>query len=126
MRRTSELKIRLEKSDMELLVGMAKRQSRSVSEMGAVIVMDWLHGAVRSLEPIAYESDVSLTKARRNQIIKRDKHTCQLCGKADLALDDCHIDHIKQRHQGGGNDEANLRLTCVDCNQRRPRGANAR
>jgi 5-methylcytosine-specific restriction endonuclease McrA len=61
------------------------------------------------------------------EIYIRDEWICGLCRKlVDRTLQHldpmcASIDHITQVHQGGTNDLANLRLTHLVCNQRRPR-----
>jgi len=58
---------------------------------------------------------VSLSKAIRFEILKRDKFTCQYCGrKAPKVL--LHVDHVKPVADGGTNDIFNLVSSCADCN----------
>src|SRR5690606_2161299 len=47
---------------------------------------------------------------------KRDKFTCQYCGKKapDVILE---VDHIQPRAKGGKNDLLNLTTACIDCNR---------
>ena len=56
-----------------------------------------------------------LSKATRFEVFKRDKFTCQYCGKKapDVVLE---CDHIHPRAQGGGNDPVNLLAACHACN----------
>jgi hypothetical protein len=51
----------------------------------------------------------------RFEVFKRDKFTCQYCGKKapDVVL---HVDHIQPVVAGGANDLLNLVAACVDCN----------
>ena len=51
----------------------------------------------------------------RFEVLKRDKFTCQYCGKQspDVVL---HLDHIKPVSKGGKNTLLNLVTSCVDCN----------
>lgn len=57
----------------------------------------------------------ALTKKARFEVFKRDKFTCQYCGKKapDVIL---NVDHIKAVADGGTNDIMNLITSCVDCN----------
>lgn len=57
----------------------------------------------------------SLSKKIRFEVFKRDKFTCQYCGKSapDVVLE---IDHIKPVSKGGDNDIMNLVTACKDCN----------
>jgi hypothetical protein len=56
-----------------------------------------------------------LSKATRFEVFKRDKFTCQYCGKKapDVVLE---CDHIHPRAQGGSNDPVNLVTACHACN----------
>ena len=57
----------------------------------------------------------SLSKKVRFEVFKRDKFTCQYCGKMapDVIL---HVDHIVPVSKGGTNDILNLVTSCQDCN----------
>lgn len=58
----------------------------------------------------------ALSKKIRFEVLKRDKFTCQYCGKSapDVVLE---IDHIKPISKGGNNDIMNLITSCKDCNR---------
>lgn len=58
---------------------------------------------------------VTISKKIRFEVFKRDKFTCQYCGKKspDVIL---HIDHIVPVSKKGTNDLLNLATSCVDCN----------
>lgn len=58
---------------------------------------------------------IGLSKKIRFEVFKRDKFTCQYCGKKapDVVL---HVDHIKPVAEGGKNDILNLICACFDCN----------
>ena len=51
----------------------------------------------------------------RFEVFKRDKFTCQYCGRTvpEVIL---HVDHIKPVAKGGKNDIMNLITSCSDCN----------
>lgn len=57
-----------------------------------------------------------ISKKLRFEIFKRDKFTCQYCGKMapDVVLE---VDHIKPVCKGGTNDELNLITSCFECNR---------
>ncbi|VXD25625.1 hypothetical protein PL8927_900023 [Planktothrix serta PCC 8927] len=57
----------------------------------------------------------SISKSIRFEIFKRDKFTCQYCGKKapNVIL---HLDHINPVSKGGTNDLLNLITSCIDCN----------
>lgn len=55
-------------------------------------------------------------KKRRFEVFKRDKFTCQYCGRKapDVVLE---VDHIKPVAEGGNNGILNLITSCRDCNR---------
>jgi len=58
----------------------------------------------------------SLGKKIRFEVFKRDKFTCQYCGRMspDVILE---VDHIEPVSKGGSNDLINLITSCRDCNR---------
>lgn len=56
-----------------------------------------------------------LSKKMRFEVLKRDKFTCQYCGRQapDVVL---NVDHITPVAKGGTNDITNLITSCFDCN----------
>ncbi len=59
---------------------------------------------------------MALTKKVRFEVFKRDKFTCQYCGRSapDVTL---QVDHIHPVSEGGTDDLLNLVTSCFDCNQ---------
>lgn len=55
-----------------------------------------------------------VTFSRRN-VFKRDKYTCQYCGKQP-GTHELTIDHVVPRAQGGQSTWENCVLACIDCN----------
>lgn len=51
----------------------------------------------------------------RFEIFKRDRFTCQYCGRTPPAVI-LHVDHIVAVSSGGGNEDTNLITACKDCN----------
>ena len=58
----------------------------------------------------------SIPKKIRFEVFKRDKFTCQYCGRSapDVVLE---VDHIKPVAAGGENDILNYVTSCSDCNR---------
>lgn len=58
---------------------------------------------------------MSVGKKIRFEVFKRDKFTCQYCGRSapDVVL---HADHIMPVSKGGDDDITNLVTSCQDCN----------
>ncbi|MDE2815910.1 MAG: HNH endonuclease [Chloroflexota bacterium] len=52
----------------------------------------------------------------RQEVFRRDSHTCQYCGVQTRELT---IDHVLPRHRGGGHTWENLVSACKDCNHRK-------
>jgi len=59
-----------------------------------------------------------LTEAEREEIWKRDRKICYLCGEEIISPDgwEMHVDHYEAFARGGSNDFANLRATHASCN----------
>lgn len=58
---------------------------------------------------------MAISKRLRYEILRRDNHTCQSCGRKapDVEL---AIDHVIPVALGGSDSPSNLRATCRDCN----------
>ena len=58
----------------------------------------------------------SINKKTRFEVFKRDKFTCQYCGRMspNVVLE---VDHIKPVADGGDNNLLNLITSCRDCNR---------
>jgi 5-methylcytosine-specific restriction endonuclease McrA len=57
--------------------------------------------------------EISLTK---KNIIKRDNHTCQYCGKRTGMMT---TDHVIPKARGGSDSWENLVCACLECNNRK-------
>jgi hypothetical protein len=58
---------------------------------------------------------MAIGKRLRFEILKRDGFRCRYCGKKGSASQ-LHIDHMKPKSKGGGDDPQNLIAACIDCN----------
>jgi len=58
----------------------------------------------------------AVSKKARFEVFKRDKFSCQFCGKS---APDCilEIDHLKPISKGGDNNILNLITSCYECNR---------
>lgn len=56
---------------------------------------------------------------QRYRILKRDGFRCKLCGMSAKDGAMLHVDHIKEKINGGTNDDSNLRTLCSFCNMGR-------
>ena len=59
----------------------------------------------------------AVTFSRRN-VFKRDRFTCQYCGRQP-GSDELTIDHVLPRSRGGSLSWENCVLACIDCNARK-------
>jgi len=59
---------------------------------------------------------IECTLVVREEIIKRDKSTCYICGKASLNNSEIHLDHIIPLSKGGSHTPENVHVTCIPCN----------
>jgi hypothetical protein len=59
---------------------------------------------------------MALSKRTRFEVFKRDKFTCQYCGRRppEVVLE---VDHIHPRVEGGTDDIHNLTTACLPCNR---------
>lgn len=57
----------------------------------------------------------AISTRTRFEVFKRDRFTCQYCGRTP-PLVVLHVDHITPVSHGGDNDEGNLLTSCKDCN----------
>ena len=58
----------------------------------------------------------SISASLRFDVFKRDKYTCQICGRSKKDGAVLHVDHIRPVARGGTNDKANLQTLCAECN----------
>ena len=59
-----------------------------------------------------------MTEAVRKQVRERAGHQCEYCQlhQDDSPLAALHIEHIRPRKHGGGDNLENLCLACIECN----------
>jgi len=55
-------------------------------------------------------------KLTKQEVLRRDNHTCQYCGKKTI---DLTIDHVIPRRLGGAHTWENLVAACPECNHRK-------
>lgn len=53
-------------------------------------------------------------RRKRDEIFKRDKYTCQVCGRVGGELE---LDHIVNVARGGTDDDNNLQTICTACHK---------
>jgi len=59
-----------------------------------------------------------MNSATRTLVRERAGHRCEYCQihQEDSPLAALHIEHIRPLKHGGGDDDSNLCLACIDCN----------
>src|SRR5215472_3247582 len=64
---------------------------------------------------MADNTRIPISKGQRFEIFKRDRFTCQWCGRHPPQVI-LQVDHIKPVVEGGTNEDHNLITACMDCN----------
>ena len=77
-------------------------------------------GAIRIPEVMVLVDSEAFPKRRvmqfsRRNLLRRDKHTCQYCGKTE----ELTIDHVFPRTKGGKSVWKNCVMACLRCNSRK-------
>ncbi|OOS05970.1 HNH endonuclease [Moraxella cuniculi] len=52
----------------------------------------------------------------RQQILLRDRYTCQICHRVGGRLE---LDHVINKANGGSDNQENLQILCHDCHQQK-------
>ena len=87
-----------------------QKRDRRLAELGyACPLSQYERNAQRNL----------MTRALREQIMKRDNYTCQICGKYMPDEVGLQIDHIVPVSKGGKSIPTNLQVLCSKCNGRK-------
>jgi 5-methylcytosine-specific restriction endonuclease McrA len=71
--------------------------------------------SVVRLQIYIYKPYMPVILTRKN-ILRRDRHRCQYCGKYAHALT---VDHVIPKHYGGKHSWDNLVCACIRCNNRK-------
>jgi 5-methylcytosine-specific restriction endonuclease McrA len=100
------------------VVLLEKQKAMSVELDGAMIRSERRALRAPSVIRLAYhvKRPRPVVKLTRREILARDDHRCQYCGKhgADLT-----IDHVIPRHRGGQHTWDNVVTACKTCNHRK-------
>lgn len=100
------------------VVLLEKQKALSVELDGAIIRSE--RRALRAPSVIRLQYHVKrprpVVKLTRREILSRDDHTCQYCGRHGS---DLTIDHVTPRHRGGQHTWENVVTACKSCNHRK-------
>ena len=94
----------------DLKVGQGEPYVQAVSFRIRIPEVIVLHRCERFLKP-------RVVFSRRN-LFRRDKNTCQYCGRR-FPTEDLSIDHVTPRSLGGHSSWANCVVACLACNARK-------
>jgi 5-methylcytosine-specific restriction endonuclease McrA len=100
------------------VVLLEKEKAQTVELDGAVVRSERRSLRAPSVIRLAYhvKRPRPVVKLTRREILARDDHTCQYCGKRGT---DLTIDHIIPRHRGGQHTWENVVAACKACNHRK-------
>lgn len=117
-----EIKFKLDDAAFSDLVDCAKVGVRTVENLTAMIVEDWLYGVSRHTAHLpapefkAKPKRAAVTQKVRWAVFSKDGGVCQEC-RAPIPQDaPWHVDHIIRVADGGRNHLLNYRLLCQGCN----------
>lgn len=100
------------------VVLLEKQKAMSVELDGAMIRSERRALRAPSVIRLAYhvKRPRPVVKLTRREILARDDHRCQYCGKHGS---DLTIDHVIPRHRGGQHTWDNVVTACKTCNHRK-------
>ncbi len=77
-----------------------------------------IFGIPKVIRLVDYNKIPVKLRINRRNIILRDDHKCQYCGKKK-SLSELNIDHIIPKSKGGKNTWENLTCACISCNSKK-------
>ena len=100
------------------IVLLAKEKAEVLRQNHAIIVSARQRFPSPSVIRLAYhiKRPRPVVKLTRKEVLLRDDHTCQYCGRR---AHDLTIDHVLPRHRGGQHVWENVVAACKACNHRK-------
>lgn len=100
------------------VVLLTKQKATSIEQNGHLVTSEKLVIPSPSVIKLAYhiKRPRPVVKLSRKEILVRDDHTCQYCGKR---ASDLTLDHVIPRHRGGQHTWDNVVAACKSCNHRK-------
>lgn len=100
------------------IVLLGKDKAEVVEQNHAMIVSARSRTPAPSVIRLAYhiKRPRPVVKLTRKEVLQRDDHTCQYCGRR---AHDLTIDHVVPRHRGGQHVWENVVAACKTCNHRK-------
>jgi 5-methylcytosine-specific restriction endonuclease McrA len=100
------------------VVLLTKEKATVIEQNGHIVTSERLKLPSPSVIRLAYhvKRPRPVVKLTRKEVLQRDDHTCQYCGKrgSDLTLD-----HVMPRHRGGQHTWENVVAACRSCNHKK-------
>ncbi len=100
------------------VVLLSREKAVVIEQNGHIVHSEHLALTSPSVIRLAYhiKRPRPLVKMTRKEILQRDEHTCQYCGKRSH---DLTLDHVMPRHRGGQHTWENVVAACRGCNHRK-------
>jgi 5-methylcytosine-specific restriction endonuclease McrA len=100
------------------VVLLAKQKATVLEHNGHLVTSARLIQHSPSVIKLAYhiKRPRPVVKMTRKEVLQRDDHTCQYCGKR---AHDLTLDHVIPRHRGGQHTWENVVAACKGCNHRK-------
>lgn len=100
------------------VVLLEKQKAVVIEQNGHIVTSERIRMSSPSVIRLAYhiKRPRPVVKITRKEVLQRDDHTCQYCGRRGH---DLTIDHVVPRHRGGQHVWENVVAACRACNHRK-------
>lgn len=100
------------------VVLLSKEKATVIEQNGHIVTSERLSFPSPSVIRLAYhvKRPRPVVKLTRKEVLQRDDHTCQYCGKHG---NDLTLDHVMPRHRGGQHTWENVVAACRHCNHKK-------
>ena len=100
------------------VVLLAKEKATVLEQNGHIVTSERLRLPSPSVIRLAYhvKRPRPVVKLTRKEVLQRDDHLCQYCGKRG---NDLTLDHVMPRHRGGQHTWENVVAACRSCNHKK-------
>ncbi len=100
------------------IVLLEKQKAVVIENNGHLVTSERRRMASPSVIRLAYhiKRPRPVVKMTRRELLQRDDHSCQYCGRRGH---DLTLDHVIPRHRGGAHTWENVAAACKSCNHRK-------
>lgn len=100
------------------VVLLSKQKAVVIEQDGHIVHSERLALTSPSVIRLAYhiKRPRPVVKMTRKEVLQRDEHMCQYCGKRSHELT---LDHVMPRHRGGQHTWENVVAACKSCNHKK-------